>query len=82
MAIYNNFYEDKAQELGLSDTEYRHRMGTIFRSLSEPSRQRAVINTDSGLLPPTSTQFLYTMLFSYLVMHFEAHQHAKFLCAL
>ncbi|KAK9826288.1 hypothetical protein WJX74_005823 [Apatococcus lobatus] len=46
VAIYNIFYEDKAQELGLSDMEYRHRMGTIFRSLSEPSRQRAIINTD------------------------------------
>ncbi|KAK9868996.1 hypothetical protein WJX84_006576 [Apatococcus fuscideae] len=47
VAIFNNFYEDKAQELGLTNEEYRHRMGTIFRALSQPSRQRAIINIDS-----------------------------------
>ena len=50
VAIFNNFYEDKAQELGLTNEEYRHRMGTIFRALSQPSRQRAIINIDSASL--------------------------------
>ena len=52
VAVFNNFFEDKASELSMTDEEYRYHMGAIFRNLSNPKRQRAIINTDSASASP------------------------------